>query len=382
MVPENSVLGAVRVSYSLASLDSSIHSSTLVSIGINATIFTLGMILLAFILKRILVNPITHLRDTMEGLRNDSDLKRRMPVTSEDELGQVASAFNHMLEMFQSIVGQISGTSGRLEEAAMQTSRVAESTSNGVERQQHEAGQVTSVMMELNSLVQDVATHTASSVEMARHADDQAEQGHNVMCETVTCLNNLAHEVDNAANTITELETASENIGAILDAIKGIADQTNLLALNAAIEAARAGEQGRGFAVVADEVRNLASRTEEATREIDKMIDSFRSDARRAVDVMSSGREQAQASISKADETNNRLNAIRIAVNEITQMNTQIATVAERQREVAEESAKNMESINAISRETAMGAGETTQASETITALSHELRVLVNKFAI
>lgn len=382
MVPEGTVLGAVRVSYSLSELDQSVDKAIWGSIAINAAIFTMGIVLVAWILRRVVLKPINTLRSTMVEMRKDSDLTRRLEISSNDELGQVASAFNHMMEMFQQIVGHISSVTQNLEQAATNTSSIAEQTRSDVSKQQQEAEQVSKVMNELTALVSDVANHTVSTVEKAREADEEANQGHVVMQETVQSLNTLVNEVENAASTISELEKASANIGTILDAIKGISDQTNLLALNAAIEAARAGEHGRGFAVVADEVRTLAGRTDQSTQEISTLIETFRNDAQAAVKVMSGGRSHAHSSIEKANLMSERLEAIRSSISDITQMNSQISDIAKQQSDVAQESSRNIEIIHSISDQTAQGASKTASASEQISALSHELKALVNKFTI
>lgn len=382
MVPENTVLGAVRVDYSLKQMDSEIDNAMWGSIAINSVVFIFGLFMMAGVVKHVVISPIDYLRKMIEGISADSDLTRRLDVNSEDEIGRVSKAFNAMLQMFQKTVGQISQASGQLAETAKNTSNIAEKTNVGVESQQAGTQKISTVMQELTGLVKDVASHTGSATERAKQVTTQTVESAGLMQQTVDSLGVLDSEINNAASTIEELEHASENINSILEVIRGISEQTNLLALNAAIEAARAGEQGRGFAVVADEVRTLAGRTEEATSEISEMMGVFKTDSRKAVQVMESGRKQANDSIEKATTTSDRLQEIHIAVSEISDMSNSIYQVAERQQGVADESTRNIDSIRDISAEVAQGALDTATASEQLTSLSNELNVLVSKFKI
>ena len=382
MVPENTVLGATRISYSLSELDQSVDDAILGSILINATIFTLGIVLIAAILRLIIIKPINALRLTMDNLRDDSDLTRRLETPSNDEFGKVNSAFNHMLSMFQDIVGRIASVNAELEKASTNTSKVAEQTHSDVNLQQLESNHVSQVMGELTELVDEVVEHTQSTASKTAEADVEANKSKLVMQDAVSSLDGLVSEVEKATITITGLEKTSEDITGILETIKGISDQTNLLALNAAIEAARAGEHGRGFAVVADEVRSLASITDQSTQKIGVMMEQFHHEMLHAIEVMNSSQTHAHTSIEKVNITHKHLDTIRQYINEINLMSTQIAQIAERQSLVAKQSSSNISNINDISVHTAQGAEKTAQASEKITELSNSLKLLVEKFII
>jgi methyl-accepting chemotaxis protein len=219
-------------------------------------------------------------------------------------------------------------------------------------------------------------------VEATNKADDEAVQGRGVVESTMKSIEGLSAEINSAASVIGELEKESENIGSVLDVIKGIAEQTNLLALNAAIEAARAGEQGRGFAVVADEVRNLASKTQQSTQEIETMIDRLQSGTGSAVQVMMDSQSRAEDSVNQAANAGISLEAITNAVSQIKDMNTHIAVAAEEQSSVAEEINRNIVNINDISIRTADGAGQTSVASAELARLAANLQSLVGQFKV
>ena len=224
----------------------------------------------------------------------EGNLRHRVDYQGHDELGDIASAFNGMAARVQHSLQELAGAVEQLAAAAEQTAQVSHQTSDGIRRQQLETDQVATAMHEMSATVQDVAGNAASAAQAAEQADQQAESGKRVVQQTIEAIDSLASEVEHAATVIHELEANSGSISSVVDVIRSIADQTNLLALNAAIEAARAGEQGRGFAVVADEVRSLASRTQQSTSEIQAMIEKLQQGANRAVEVMLSSCDKAQ----------------------------------------------------------------------------------------
>jgi methyl-accepting chemotaxis protein len=227
---------------------------------------------------------------------------------------------------------------------------------------------------------QEVARNTAAAANAARQADSETQAGREVVNQAIDAIDHLAQEVVSAADVIHRLEAESGKIGTVLDVIRGIAEQTNLLALNAAIEAARAGEQGRGFAVVADEVRTLATRTQESTQEIQKMIERLQTGAKSAVQVMEQGRSKAQVSVQQAARAGTSLDTIATAVSAISDMNAQIASAAEEQGAVAEEINRNITNISQIANQTASGAEQTATASAELAKLAARLQTHVGRF--
>jgi methyl-accepting chemotaxis protein len=237
-------------------------------------------------------------------------------------------------------------------------------------------------MRQMTTTVQEVARHAEEAASAALAADKDANNGRAIVKKTIDSINVLSGDIHNATSVIQKLQSESNEIGSVLDVIRGIAEQTNLLALNAAIEAARAGEQGRGFAVVADEVRTLASRTQQSTQDIQKMIEKLQSGADDAVKTMEHSLSQVSSSVEQANQTGNSLDTITTAVSTINQMNVHIASAAEQQRLVAEEINRNIENISQISEKSASAARETSSASEELQNWTLRLNNLIDHFRI
>ncbi|WP_372239626.1 methyl-accepting chemotaxis protein [Pseudomonas sp. L-22-4S-12] len=242
--------------------------------------------------------------------------------------------------------------------------------------------QVSTAATEMSSAVHEVARNAQHAADAARSAETQSREGAQVVGATIQAIRQLAHEVESASSTIQTLEQETANIGAVLAVIKGIAEQTNLLALNAAIEAARAGEQGRGFAVVADEVRALAARTQDSTKDIQQMIERLQIGVQNAVKAMHSGSEKARDSVERAAGVDGALSATGDSVARINDMAAQIATACEEQSSVTEEIARNISDIRDLSNEAALTSEQSTQASARLSELSSGLAQLVGRFRV
>ncbi|MDH5360463.1 MAG: methyl-accepting chemotaxis protein, partial [Gammaproteobacteria bacterium] len=267
-------------------------------------------IALAILFATSMTRPIQRMSNTVNDIAENADLTQRVDIKSKDELGTIATALNHMLERFSSSLGQVSGATSQLASAAEEMSAITTQTTEGTQRQQMETSNVATAMNQMTATVQEVARNATDASEAANYAEQQTRTGNEVVQRAIGSITKLASEVEGAVGVIQKLESDSHNIGAVIDVITDIAEQTNLLALNAAIEAARAGEQGRGFAVVADEVRTLASRTQQSTEEIRSMVESLQSASKGAADVMNHSKEYASETVQLAQEAGSSLSSI------------------------------------------------------------------------
>lgn len=322
---------------------------------------------------------IAALRDIAEG---DGDLTRRLDVSGKNEITELSIEFNKFADKIQGLIRDVGSATDQLTASASQMRTVTQETSEGVSNQQTQTDMVATAINEMVATVQEVARNATQAAESATQADAEASNGRSVVQNTTSAINDLANEIESASNVVHRLEEDSNNIGSVLDVIRGIAEQTNLLALNAAIEAARAGEQGRGFAVVADEVRTLASRTQESTQEIQGMIEGLQGAAREAVQVMEQSKSYTETGVARAAEASSSLESITQAVGTIRSMNDQIASASEQQNAVTEEINQNIVTISEVAEQTSHGAEQTKAASEQLTHLADELQSLVGQFKV
>ncbi len=310
----------------------------------------------------------------------DGDLRARVECISNDELGMVASSFNNMAEQFRKIIQQMTSTNLQLAAAAEEMSSISNDSQTFAFEQQKEITQVAAAINEMSASVQEVVRNAASAAQTTDQADQSITQGRKVISSTVSSINQLANQVENASSVINNLEKESDQIGGVLEVISGIAEQTNLLALNAAIEAARAGEQGRGFAVVADEVRTLAQRTKTSTLEIQSMIEKFHNGTAEAVKVMNLSHKQAQEGRSHAEQAGVTFNEIAEHVNKITSMNHQTSIAAEQQSCVAEEINRNIHNVSQIVDQATVAVKQTATSSSQLAKLASDSQTEMSRF--
>ncbi len=328
----------------------------------------------------VLMEQIARLRENLK-LVGGGDFSHALPIERTDnEIGEMFTAYNDMVAHMGRLVGGVTQATAQVSGTVEQVAHQLEQTTSGVKQQHMEIDQIATAMNEMAATVQEVARNTSHTAEAATQAKEEAENGRHVVTQTIDSIDDLANQVEQAATVMSELEADSREVGQVLEVINGIAEQTNLLALNAAIEAARAGEQGRGFAVVADEVRTLAQRTQKSTEEIRAIIERLQNQSRKAAQMMEQSRTQAQSSVEHTGMAGSALDRIVQSVATITDMSNQIATAAEEQSHVAEEMDRSITNIAGVAEQTTRSAGETMHATEEIHDQMDKLRELVSRF--
>lgn len=305
------------------------------------------------------------------------DLTTRVEVKQRDSImGAVAA----MAQQLAGVIRDVTATANHLVKAASELSATAGSNAHLAEQQRQQTEQGASAMSQMSDTVQEVANHTVEASQLARGAERETLSGRQEVERTLASIGSLASEIEEASKVIVKLSDDSSQISSVLEVIENIAEQTNLLALNAAIEAARAGEQGRGFAVVADEVRALASRTQNSTRDIQQLIETMQSSARGAVQVIERGRSQASTSVAQAERAGQSLQAINGSVTAISDMNTRIASAAEQQSAVAQDINRNFSTITDASEQALEASQRVERASSELSSLAHSLQQSVSQF--
>ena len=312
----------------------------------------------------------------------EGDLTRRLPEEGQDEFSTLSGAFNRFVEKIRQLIQRVAGTESQLQQAAEAMTETSLRTREKMDLQEGKIEEVATAMNQMTATVERVAQSAVDASEAARSADQEAQSGNQVVSEVVQAINELAGEVGNTSQMILSLKDNAEQIGSVLDVIRGIAEQTNLLALNAAIEAARAGEQGRGFAVVADEVRTLASRTQESTEEIQSMIEKLQQGANAAASSMQSGQQKTEFTVQRAGSAGEALTAITEAVSRIAEMNAHIAHAAEEQSTVARDINRNVSEIHGLSSEAVSGAEQAAKASKALQTMAEELHQVISVFRV
>lgn len=379
---EGAKVGSISLDVDLEEINQVVSSTVwmgiVVVLGVSVVAFSVAMFIQMSIVKPV-ERAVEALKDIAQG---EGDLSRRLEVSANDEVGELCRWFNVFIERIQNMIAEFAGIVGQIDESSQQLTKTTRETEVGVVKQQSEISQVVTAVREMASVVAEVAQNVSEAAHDAEQADNEANSGRQVVVTTMSQIGNLASDVDAASVVIDKLRQETDNIGSVLDVIRGIAEQTNLLALNAAIEAARAGEQGRGFAVVADEVRTLASRTQTSTQEIQEMIERLQSGAREAVTMMEKGTSQAQESVAQAEAASHSLEAITAGVSSIKTKTEQIASATEEQSAATREMESNMENIASVAQSTAAGSTQIASSSAELAQLAENMSAIVRQFKL
>lgn len=347
-------------------------------LGLGATVMA---IFAGWLINRLIVPPLRRAQSVAKAVA-DGDLTKSLPKSSEDEVGQLMHSLHTMTEGLKELVGRLRGNAEEVASSSEELSVVTSQTSSGVLTQREEIDQIATALEEMSATIQEVAKNAENAAAAAEEANEASQHGDSLVAKSRIASEELAKEVAIAADQIESVKQDSNKVSGVIDVIRGIAEQTNLLALNAAIEAARAGEHGRGFAVVADEVRSLSQRTQESTEDIAQLIQGLLNNAESAVELMETNQSKASDSASQNEEASEAIRKIANAVERLSDMNAQIASAASQQNAAASEISRSVEKVREISQQTANGAEETSASSDELARLGQGLQEMTERFRL
>lgn len=374
--------GAFEIIKPMEIADARLFDAAMVSVAETVIGLIIAVIVLVYFINRVMGKPIKAALSKIAYAEKNNDLSVQLDESGFGEVTDISKAFNRFTKIVSHFMKDIVNASMEMSNSSNALSDITRTATESVHAQKLETEQAAAAMNEMTITVEEVARNASDAAAAASSANNEANTGSAVVTESTKIITQLASEISNASEVIQQLEKDSEAIGTVLDVIKGIAEQTNLLALNAAIEAARAGEQGRGFAVVADEVRSLAQRTQKSTAEIEQIIVQLQTGSRNAVEVMERGQAKTEKSVEQARKASDALASIASAITTIDEMNTQIATASEEQATVAEEVNRNMTNINMATETTSENTNQLASAAGQLKNMSDNLQNAVAKFKL
>lgn len=379
---EGQVIGNISLQVDMSEIDEMVQSSLIKSL-ILVVVISLAAVSLAYVVQLSIVRPVnevvTALRNIAQG---EGDLTRRLPETGNDEVTELSRRFNQFVASLQSIIANVATSAREVSSSASLLSRLSRENESEIRSQQTEIHQVVGAVKEMANVVQDVTVSVSDTADKSHQADGAAAEGKKLVVNSMGQITALSGDIKTAAEVIDRLRNQTVSIGSVLDVIRGIADQTNLLALNAAIEAARAGEQGRGFAVVADEVRSLAFKTQSSTTEIQKMIEQLQTGAQQAVDMMSTGTAQANSAVVQASDASGALEHITEIVSVIRDRTNQIAAASEQQSAATRQIESNIDRISSVASHTAESSSRISANTDSLAQLAARMADLVGRFRV
>ncbi|MCO7223928.1 methyl-accepting chemotaxis protein [Pleionea sp. CnH1-48] len=377
-----------KLNATLQSLTEQVESETLDSIDSSkaslilfAFIALVSAIIISYFVIRSISQPLNSTVNTIHEIAK-GDLSVKFDLSSDDELGKLVKSMQNLVDALCGMLSEINSNSEQLAATAEQSANISQQTTSNINRQKQQTDIIVTSIEQMSAAVNEVSQNSSQTLHQVESAYTEVTKGEAILNQNISRIQSLANDIDDGANVIQKLNEDCTNIGSVLDVIQGVAEQTNLLALNAAIEAARAGEQGRGFAVVADEVRTLASTAQDSTTEIQEIIQRLQHAAREAVAIMTKSRQEAQSSVESIQEAGDMLAHIANAVNQIKDMSHQIASAAEQQAVSTKDQQENVSAIAAFAEETSAGAQENQAASQELARMAETQRALVSQFKL
>lgn len=382
MVNEGDILGVVRLEYNVTKMNKAVSSKTFVAGLIMSFIAFIGFIFTVFVIRKIIIKPLKSISSLIRSTSDNKDLSIRINSNRQDEIGELSRSFDRLLDNFSSSLHQVQTTSHSLALASTQLTDVSQSTHQSVSNQRQETTEVLTHIGSMQQQLQQVEERTNNALELSEEMSNSATQGTSLAHTTSADINHLVGDIEQVKDQIAQLNQQSEQVSSILDVIQAIAEQTNLLALNAAIEAARAGEQGRGFAVVADEVRLLATRTRDATSDIQIIIDQFRNNSRKSLDSVEQTCATAYQRSEMVERLATALNGIGQQVQEVNQHANEINQQSREQSALSIDIQHRIQTITDHTDSTSSHAAKSQEISLNLEQLSEQLEQLLSQFTL